>query len=64
MEIFYWDAVDSDVLEDSARKMSNKVKRLPKEVKGSDAYRGLDKYVKDFAVSDDVEGERRVTFKG
>ena len=50
-EIYYWDAVDTDVLEDSARKMSNMVKRLAKEVKSSDAYRGLDKYVKDFALA-------------
>lgn len=42
----YWAELNCDGLEEVARSLTSKTKKLPKSVKQSDAFKGLDKYVK------------------
>jgi len=40
-----------DALEDTAKDLTNNVRKLPKSIRGTDAFAGLEKLVKDFVVS-------------
>ena len=43
-----WAALDPETFEDSAKALVSAVRRLPKSVKSSDAFKGLDKVAKEF----------------
>jgi dynein heavy chain len=46
-----WGALDPEELEDSAKNLVTSVRRLPKSIKGTDAFEGLDSLVKDFIIT-------------
>ena len=46
-----WSSIDADGLEENAKGMLQTVRRLPKSIKKSDAYQGLEKSVKDFLAT-------------
>lgn len=46
-----WQHLDSDALEDSAKQLVQSVRKLPKSVRTSDAFIGLDRVVKDFVIT-------------
>lgn len=46
-----WSVLDPETLEDSAKGLTVSLRKLPKNVRVSDAFQGLDKVVKDFIVT-------------
>lgn len=46
-----WAALDPEAFEDSAKALVNGVRRLPKALKPTDVYKGLDKIIKEFVVT-------------
>ena len=46
-----WSTLDSDLLEDTAKNLVLTLRKLPKQVRTSDAFKGLDKMAKEFVVT-------------
>lgn len=46
-----WASLDADAIEESSKSLTKSLRRLPKAVKSSDAFLGLDKIVKEFVVT-------------
>eukprot|EP01035_Chromulina_nebulosa_P019235 gene19235-25086_t len=46
-----WNSLDSNEIEEYSKILTTSVRKLPKNVKSSDAYKGLDKTVKEFVIT-------------
>jgi dynein heavy chain len=46
-----WQHLDPEALEDSAKGLVQFLRKLPKSVRGSDAFQGLDRHVKEFVIT-------------
>lgn len=49
-----WQHLDSEALEDSAKSLVQFLRKLPKSVRSSDAFSGLDRLVKEFVVTSPI----------
>ena len=46
-----WVGLDCEALEESAKQLGQNIKKLPKSIRTSDAYIGMDRAVKEFTVT-------------
>jgi len=56
-----WVGLETEALEESAKLLGQNIKKLPKSIRSTDAYIGMDRAVKEFTVTCPIIAALQVT---